>query len=515
MSLFPRLLGTASVAVAFAAVASPAQADPTVTFPVGQTPVTTVTITDPGPSSPTVHLVVTAADPAQIEDTHVFIGGDNDIPYSAIGVDGVHDARYAENFDGDDLSTADCLIYDGSEVVPDTPVTVSGDSYSADLPKGEVISFEEVGVATGIVGSDAPCTNGVYHGVAVDYFDTKDDIDGISWDAPAAPVVTATGGRRQVALSFPQERGTEYEIYRAGSDVPFTGTVRGMGDDEQVVLTEDGDGNPLMPGTAYAFQVKATRMFNVWNDARDDMFEPTSPLSAPATATTAPVQVVTFTAAPEASTTATSASFAWTISGNDAGEAPFCLLDLTEMSGTEVPCTTTGASLTGLAVGAHKLTVFPADNEEAYTREWTVTAPAAAPAGPATPATPATPAVPATPSKIDPDGDGIKNTWLINGKAAPAPAAPKASAAGGAVKLALGKAGKQAKKVRVYRATGKGKFTLVATVKPKAKSFTDKKVKPGKTYRYKTVAVNAKGQQGAASKQAVAKVRKAKKGRKK
>jgi hypothetical protein len=323
--------------------------------------------------------------------------------------------------------------------------------------------------------------------------------------------VTATGGRRQVALSFDQERGTQYDIYREGSDVPFASNIRGDGDDVQVVLPEDDEGQPVTPGSAYSFRVKATRLFNVWNDARDDMFQPESPLSAPVSATTAPVQVVTFTAAPAASTTARTAQFAWTISGNDAAEAPYCLLDITEMSATEVPCTATGASLSDVAVGAHKLTVFPADGEAAYSREWTVTAAAAA----AAPSAPVVPAVPATPAKADPDGDGIANTWLINGKAAPAPAAPKASSVAGAVKLKLGKPAKQAKKVRVYRATGSEKYKLVKTVSPKAKTFTDKKVKPGKTYRYKSVAVNAKGQQGAASKPATVKVKKAPKGTKK
>jgi hypothetical protein len=133
MSLLPRLLGSASVVVALAAAASPAQAASTVTFPAGETPVTTVQITDPGPASPTVHLVVTAADPADLAATHVFLGNDYSIPYSAVSADGVRDARYADGAD-DEVSTADCLVYDGSELVADTPVTVSGASYSADLP---------------------------------------------------------------------------------------------------------------------------------------------------------------------------------------------------------------------------------------------------------------------------------------------------------------------------------------------------------------------------------------------
>jgi hypothetical protein len=348
-----------------------------------------VQFTDPGPSSPTVHLVVTAAVPSDLAATRVFIGGDNSIPYSSVGVDGVRDARYAEDA-LNDISTPTCLVYDGSDVVAGTAVFVSGNSYSADLPKGDVISFESTGVAVGIVGQDADCANEGYHGVAVDYIDTKQDIDGFSWAAPAAPVVTATGGQRQIALSFDQERGTQYDVYRTGSDVPFAENIRGNGDDVQVVLNEDAEGQSLAPGTAYSFQVKATRLFHVWNDARDDMFQPESPLSAAAAATTAPVQVVTFTAAPEASTTARNAQFAWTISGNDAAEAPYCLLDLTETSATEVPCTATGAGLADLALGAHKLTVFPADGEGAYSREWTVTA--VAPAAPAAPATPAAPA---------------------------------------------------------------------------------------------------------------------------
>ena len=98
-----------------------------------------------------MHLVVTAADAADLAATHVFLGNDYSIPYSAVSADGVRDARYADGAD-DEVSTPDCLVYDGSELVADTPVVVSGNSYSADLPKGDVISFESTGVAVGIVG---------------------------------------------------------------------------------------------------------------------------------------------------------------------------------------------------------------------------------------------------------------------------------------------------------------------------------------------------------------------------
>jgi fibronectin type 3 domain-containing protein len=118
------------------------------------------------------------------------------------------------------------------------------------------------------------------------------------------------------------------------------------------------------------------------------------------------------------------------------------------------------------------------------------------------------------PNPVDPDdldGDGIDNTWLVGGKAAPAPGVAKARLVGGNVKLALAKAPKGAKKIRVYRADGKGGYKLVKTITPKSKSFVDTKVKAGHTYKYKTVAVNAKGQQGAASKTATIKVKKTKK----
>ena len=68
---------------------------------------------------------------------------------------------------------------------------MSGDgrSFSADLPKGEVIAFESTGVDVGIVGRDAPCVSHGFHGVEIDYV-SHETIDGFSWADPAAPVVT-------------------------------------------------------------------------------------------------------------------------------------------------------------------------------------------------------------------------------------------------------------------------------------------------------------------------------------
>jgi hypothetical protein len=504
MPLLPRLLAPLTVAAAMAAVAPAAHADPSVTFPEGGVPATTVEMTDAGAASDTVRLTVTAADADDLVKTKVFLGGDTTTPYHAIGVDGVHDARYADSADGE-LSTGTCAIYDGSRIEEGVAVTVSGDgrSFSADLPKGEVIAFEDTGVDVGVIGTDPACESQGFHGLEVDYLDHQ-TIDGFTWAAPAAPVVGVTGGRRQVALSFDQARGTKYDIFREGDATPWAENVRGNGDDVQVVLTEGPDGQPLTPGTNYAFRVQATRLFNVWQG--DDMIQLTGPPSAVASATTAAVQTVRFTAAPPAATSERTARFSWSIDANDAGEAPWCVLDRTEMSGTEVPCTAAGATIDGLAAGPHTLTVYPADGEAVFSHAWTVTAPAAPPAAPA--AAPAPVAAPVA-RIADPDGDGIKNTWIVGGKPARAPGAPKARSAGRTVTLTIGSLPGRAAKLRVYRAEGRGRYKLVKTLSAKARAFTDKGVKPGRTYSYKTLGVNAKGQQGAASRKATVKVGKA------
>jgi hypothetical protein len=286
---------------------------------------------------------------------------------------------------------------------------------------------------------------------------------------------------------------------------PFLANVRGDGSDVQVVLTADADDHPLTPGTQYAFQVQATRIFYV-TQGMDDV-QPTSPFSATATTTTAAAQTLQFTATPESGTTARTAAFGWAITANDAGETPFCVLDRDAETAVEVPCTAAGATLAGLSAGPHTLTVYPSDGENEFSYAWTVnevpTTPPPPPVAP--PVAPVTPTPPVNP--VDVDGDGIDNGWLVGGKPAPAPATPKAKVSGGKVKLAVPAAPKGAKAIRVYRADGKGGYKLVKTLKPKRATFTDTKVKPGHEYKYKTVAVNAKGEQGKASGTATAKVK--------
>jgi hypothetical protein len=507
MPRVPRLLAPLCVATGFAAFVSSAQAVSTVTFPESGSPQTTVTITDPGASSPTVHLTVTAADPSQLAATKVFLGANAQTsPDLAVGTDGAHDARYATDFGGDQLSTGECAVYDSDLI--DAPVTVAGSSFSADLPKGIDIWRTSTGVDVGIVGEDASCLNGGHHGLTIDFLSDNQDVDGFTWSAPAAPVVTATGGRHQVTLDFAREPGTGYDVYRVVDGVrqstPFFGNINYDGAAHEIVLDADADGRSLDAGTSYAFQVVATRDFY-----DDDDSQPTSPFSATATASTDALQVVHFTAGPAASTTSTSAQFAWSIDAAASDDTPYCTLDMTETSSNPVPCSLTGAAISGLGVGTHTLTVFPADGEGAYPYTWTVTAPAAAAPAAVVPVPPvAKPVV--TKDPTDADGDGIKNTWLVGGKPAAAPATPKARVTSGAVKLTLRAAPKGAAKVRVYRADGKGGYKLVKTVSAKSGSFTDKSVKAGHTYKYKTVAVNAKGQQGKASSAVTAVVKKKK-----
>jgi hypothetical protein len=364
----------------------------------------------------------------------------------------------------------------------------------ADLPKGEVIWSASAGVGAGIVGTDGPCQIAGFHGLAIDWIADNQDIDGFGWDAPSTPVVTATGGRQQIALSFPQERGTDYKIFRIvdGQSSLFVENVHSDGDDEQFVVDLDPDEKPLAVGTQYTFTVEAHRRFT-----NASFVEPTSGMSTPVTATTTPYQTIQALTGPSGSTTARSAQFSWSIV-NDSGEAPYCGLDDT----TEVPCNTTGASLDGLALGAHTFVVYPSYGETPAVYTWTVVAP------PVVTPPVVTPPVTTPKNPVDLDGDGIDNNWLVGGKAAPAPGTPKAKVSAGKVELKLTAAPKGAAKVRVYRADGKGGYKLVKTLSPKSKTFTDKSVKAGHTYKYKTVGVNAKGQQGTASKTATAKVKK-------
>ena len=121
--------------------------------------------------------------------------------------------------------------------------------------------------------------------------------------------------------------------------------------------------------------VRATRIFT-----RADDSNPTSPFSAVAIASTIAVQDAPVPEVPPATTTDTSATFSWSITNNAAGDLPWCALDFdpqSQSSAGEVPCATTGVTLTGLAVGTHTLTVYPYYGEQGSTYTWTVTAPAA------------------------------------------------------------------------------------------------------------------------------------------
>ncbi len=492
MSLFRRLVAPLTVVAAFAVAAPAAQAQFTdsTTFNTGTI---TVAVDDDGPAFDSVALTVTATSPTALQNTVLFLG--DSIPNYAVSADGLYDSPYVEP------GGPDCAVYDTLNP-RSTPVTVAGNglSFSVDLPKGEVIYRDTVRFAPGVIGTDNDCDADGYPGLEIDYNNDADEFAGFTWANPEAPVVEITGGRRQVALSFDQAPGTQYDIYRVIDGVTQSSPVDeihgGNGDDVHVVIDHFSVDEYLSPGTTYGFKVQATRLFL---DNNGDYLP--SPLSALASATTDAAQTIQISGAPAASTTARSAQFTWSINSN---EAPYCYLDPPpdlQHSPDETPCSATGATLDGLALGPHSFTVNTPDGESHYTHTWTVVAPPVPPVV-------VPPTTPVNPKDLD--GDGIDNTWLVGGVPARAPGVAKARIVGGNVKLTLAKAPKGAKKIRVYRADGKGGYKLVKTITPKSKSFTDTKTKAGHTYKYKTVAVNSKGQQGAASKAATIKVKKKK-----
>lgn len=408
MSRLQRALAPVSLALGLAALLpASAVAGTTVTFPDGMPTETTVSIVDPGASSPTVQLTVTAANAADLGKTKVLLGRGSYV-FGVIGTDGVREVE--DEFEN--VYDDPCTVAGAPRT--DIPVTVGNGTFTANLPKGDVVAFEQV--------------------------------------------------------------------------------------DKQVVIDSDDEGRELPPDTQYSLQLRAVRQFNVWDNG--DMIEPSSGFAS-VTVATKPVQKVTMLGAPAATTTARTAHFTWFITAGETGDVTSCWLDVDGPSATEVPCTASGASLTGLSLGAHTLTVYPADGETSNTASWVVVAETTPPLPPTVPNPPKT-------NPNDVDGDGIETTWLVAGKPAAAPKTPKLSVSGTKVKLTLAGAPKGAKSIRVYRADGKGEYKLVKTVKAASKTFTDTKVKPGTTYKYKTVAVNAKGQQGKDSGAATAKVAKRK-----
>ena len=416
-----RLLAPVSVAAAFAVAAPAAHAGTTtLTFPDSGPVTTTVTMTDPGAASNSVHLDVTAADPTKLAATHVYLGASQ--PWYAVGLDGIHQALYDGN---GDLASPGCSP--STARTPSTSRSITAGP--ASLPTCRRASSSPSPTSTSPSASRASTRRATAPA------------------SPASPSTTSTPRRRSTASRGtcpPPRRSPPLPVAAARSrsastrtrarSTTSTGsstasgrstrrTCAGTATTSRSSSTSSPTAAPLDPGTAYAFQVQATRLFMPDRVLGDYLVGPFSALTP---VTTAAVQTVAFSATPAASTTARSALFSWTISANDAGDAPFCVLDATETSGTEIPCTVTGATIDGLAVGAHTLSVYPADGEAVYTHSWAVTdLPTTPPPAPVSPPAPTPPV-----NTIDLDGDGIDNSWLVGGKPAPAPRAPKASVTG-------------------------------------------------------------------------------------
>jgi hypothetical protein len=210
----------------------------------------------------------------------------------------------------------------------------------------------------------------------------------------------------------------------------------------------------------------------------------------------------TITSAPDATTTNTTATFAFT---SEAGAYFMC--DLDGNAGMQHSDDCDGSrTYTGLTVGKHTFKVWTIDaagnGGPASEYTFTVTAPQA----PVTPQPPATPQPPVNP--VDKDGDGISNDWLVNGKPVAAPAKPAVGkVTSKSVIVKLPKAPKGSTLV-VYVSTANGKFVKVKGKVNKNGELTVKGLKKNTAYEVKVVKVNKAGKQSAASKTVKVKTKK-------
>ena len=382
MRSLPRLLAPLSIAAAFAVAAPAAQAElpaSSTYFPGANGHGVVVDITDTDHSDNTVHLTVTPDVAADLESTKVFLGGTaTTLPHDAVDTAGVHQADYGQD---PELDTT-CSLYGGALIAPDPAVVVDpdGTSFSVDLPKGEVIGTDDVGVMAGIDDvktSDDDCSFEGIEGLKVNYGDDHQIVDGFDWVDPPEFEVVASGGRGFVELVFDQEWGTDYDIYRVvggvREDAPFSANHGGDGDDAHVVLTESDLQEQITPGTEYAFRVEAVRRFYIFDDTHPDADYTYRTFSAEVT--------VHHRGGPDARLHSprrrlrrppAAPSSGWTMSANDAGQAPFCILlshprpGVFTLRGHRDPLHRDGCDgLDGLSVGAHTLYVYPADVEGA------------------------------------------------------------------------------------------------------------------------------------------------------
>ena len=199
----------------------------------------------------------------------------------------------------------------------------------------------------------------------------------------------------------------------------------------------------------------------------------------------------TITSAPDATTTNTTATFAFT---SEPGAYFICDLDGNAGMQHSDDCDSL-RTYTDLAFGKHTFKVWAIDaagnGSPASEYTFTVTAPQP-------PVTPQPPVNPTDPT--DPDADGIRNDWLVNGKPVAAPAKPKTEkVTGKSVTVDLPK-GQKGTTLVVYVRTVNGKFAKAKGKPNKKGELTIKGLKKNTNYEVKLVKVNQAGKQSAASK---------------
>ena len=230
----------------------------------------------------------------------------------------MHQADYGQD---PELDTT-CSLYGGALIAPDPAVVVDpdGTSFSVDLPKGEVIGTDDVGVMAGIDDvetSDDDCTFEGIEGLKVNYGDDHQIVDGFDWVDPPEFEVVASGGRGFVELVFDQEWGTDYDIYRVVGGVREDAPSREPRRRRRRRPRRPHRERPARadhPGTEYTFQVEAVRRFYIFDDTHPDADYTYRTFSAEVTASSAAVQTLQFLSTPPATTTDRNAQFGWSIS---------------------------------------------------------------------------------------------------------------------------------------------------------------------------------------------------------
>jgi hypothetical protein len=465
----PRTLITAfaTVVAAFAVAAPAAMADTT------QYPVTigdhdgkiTFTYHDPDPNSSAAVLIDTNDDGKSDMDIEGYLadGGSgpnfmvanfNDTPASTESCQEISGRGAEHAVSVQDLGSGNIqLSVDGSELPRNFTAKVVGNGFSSNY-------------------NSTYCHTEEYDGA------TATMLDALRFGAPAPANLQAVAADGQVTVTFdPVADAERYDVYVNGTMYPNT---------------PSGYTFNLPNDTPERFEVAAVRA-NV---------EGVISQSVTVTPTAPPVVPVAVPANLQAVAADWGVMLSWDpVAGADHYEiyADGTALQWVDAGAAHVFIQTTAAKTyrfevtagRGLQESAPSASVYATPRTPAIVNPPVDTQPPVSPQPPAGPQAPAHPA--------DPDGDGIRNDWLIAGRPAPAPARPTArTLTSTSVTVKLPKAPKGTTLAVYVRAAG-GAFARVTGTPNARGQLTIKRLKRNTTYELELVEVKA-GKQSAASK---------------